>query len=184
MVDKFGLKLERLIHEAGIVQGKVQQGEAFGEFNKLNSNNRRAMSILTSTVCELIVINKNDYEDMVKKLDVGRRIKNEFMESKIPFLSSISSQESWDILSACLHELEYCIGTTVIVENTKGKKIYFLAQGECELEKTVLLNVKNERLENEILKLKKAFATVGVGACLGEEIIFNSENTYLYTIKV
>ena len=178
------MKLEQLTDEAGIVQHEIKRGEAFGETMLINSKAKRLTSVLANTICELIVITKNDYEEIVKKYDIGRRTKNEFMEQKIPFLGSIVSHDAWDILYNSLQDLDYCIGTTVVVERTRGKKIFFIGQGECELEKTILLNVKNERSENEVVKTKKVFATVGAGTCIGEEIIFKEDHLYLYTVKV
>ena len=177
--------LDNLIAQEGVKQKDIKIGEGFGDNILSDPKSTRPYSILTNTNCEFMVINRKIFADILKKYDKKRRIKSDFMEKKIPFLDSIASHDVWDMLHTLLIDIEYPKGATVISEETSGNKIFFLREGECELEKTLIYR-KNDKTNNtsETLRIKKTLAKLGSGACFGEEILIKDDPIYNYSIKV
>ena len=183
-MDKLAHKLEKIISTTGTKQEDIGVGESFGETALVDSHAPRPFSVLTNTNCEFLIINRRDYVNIVTKYDQKRRVKKEFMENKIPFLDSIASLDVWNVLYNSLEGAEYTRGSIISIEDTKGKKLYFIRNGECDLEKTIEVPIKNNKNNNETLKVKRVLVTLGSGSCMGEEILLNDNPVYKYTIKV
>jgi len=173
--------LETLISNEGVKQKDLKIGEGFGDHTLADAKSARPYSILTNTNCEFMVINRKIFAEILKKYDKKRRIKSDFMEKKIPFLDSIASHDVWDMLHSLLTDVEYPKGTTIISEDTPGNKIFFLREGECELEKTIVFHKSKS---SETLRVKKTIAKLGPGACFGEELLIQDEPTHTYSVKV
>ena len=174
--------LETLISNEGMKQKDLKIGEGFGDHILSDAKSSRPYSILTKTNCEFMVINRKIFAEILKKYDKKRRIKSDFMEKKIPFLDSIASHDVWDMLHSLLIDVEYPKGRTIVSEDTPGNKIFFLREGECELEKTIVVRKSNNN--SETVRTKKTIAKLGPGACFGEELLISDEQTYTYSVKV
>lgn len=172
--------LETLISNEGVKQKDLKIGEGFGDHILSDSKSTRPYSILTNTNCEFMVINRKIFAEILKKYDKKRRIKSDFMEKKIPFLDSIASHDVWDMLHSLLIDVEFPKGATIVSEDTPGNKIFFLREGECELEKTIVFRKNN----SETLRIKKTIAKLGPGACFAEELLIKDDPIHTYSIKV
>jgi len=122
--------------------------------------------------------------NIVTKYDLKRKVKKEFMENKIPFLDSIASQDVWNVLYNSLNDFEYARGSIISTEDMIGKKLFFIRNGECDIEKTIEVSIKNNKHEIETIRMKRIIATLGSGCCMGEEILLNDNPVYKYTIRV
>jgi len=162
----------------------MKEGEGFGEKALVEQFAKRSTTIITNTHCEFIVIMKNDYVNIIRRFDKRRQAKIDFMRDKIPYLNTISSSVIWEDIFYLIKDADYNKGTAIVNENDKGKEIFLIVKGYCELEKDIVVGEKNRHYEYESIKMKKAIAKFGPGSCLGEEILISPDPKYNYTIRV
>lgn len=174
-------RMDALVAEMGVKIKDLKEGEGFGE-KALIENSKRTASILTNTNCEFILVFKDDYLSVVNKFDNRRQAKIQFVKTKIPFMDSINSMEIWDQLFYEVKDQDYPRETVIVTEDKPGNYIFFLASGQCIVEKTFIIKRKKAQTE-ETREFKRTIATLEVGSCFGEEILENNSN-YRYTVKV
>lgn len=182
--QNFERELEELISKYGVKIKEMKEGEAFGEKALIEKNAKRTTSVITNTNCEFIVINKNDYINIINKYDRRRQIKTHFMKTKIPCVGIIRSPEIWEDIFYVIKDLDYPIGSVLVNEGDQGNRVFFIVNGYCELEKNIVVQGTKTHCEFDPIKMKKTIAKLGPGSCLGEEILIGDENRYDYTIKV
>ena len=176
--------LMNLINSLGIKVGEMHEGEGFGEKALLAKNSKRTASVVTNTNCDFIILSKKDYIDIITKFDKRSQEKMKFMKTCIPHLNSITSSEIWSNLFYLVREVDYSKGIILGAEGAPGKNIYFINDGYCDLEKTIIVNRTKLHQKIEPLKIKRKLATFGSGSCLGEEILIGEDPKYEYNIVV
>ena len=177
--------IDRRIAEMGSKVKEIKEGEGFGDKALVERNNKRTASVLTNVNSEFIVILKEDYLNIINRFDKRKHAKMDFMKKSIPFLDSLASLEIWDDLFYLIKELDCNKEVVLCNENKIGHNIYFIASGQCSIEKNIAIKFKKGRNESEPIEVKKTLATLGVGSCFGEELLLNKKVTkYKYSIVV
>lgn len=120
--------------------------------------------------CEVLIINKDDYNNIIKRYDKRRQKKTEFMKQNIPFLDCINSPEIWEDLFYLLKEQEFPKNTVLAEEGSPGHHLYFIKDGYCTLEKTFSVDYHYKTGSYEKVSVKREIATLGVGSALGTDI--------------
>jgi len=112
-----------------------QPGESFGELALLY-NAPRAASIKAITDCELFVLDRETFNNIVKEASIKRAQKFEEILSKIELLESMDPYERSKITDMAkivhVHKGEY-----VIREGEKGETFYFMWLGSAIATKTM-----------------------------------------------
>jgi len=173
------------IAEMGTKVKEIFEGEGFGDKALVEKNSKRTASVLTNVNSEFIVILKDDYLNIINRFDKRKHAKMDFMKKNIPYLDSLASLEIWDDLFYLIKELDSHKEAIIINEDQIGQNLYFVASGQCTIEKKLIVKFKRGRNESEPYEIKKFLATLGVGSCFGEEILATRKPTrYKYTILV
>lgn len=162
---------------------EITKGQGFGEKALMNKTSTRTTSAITKTNCELIIIMKEDYLNIVHRFDVKRSAKLQFMNDYVPELSNISSMTIVHDLFYYVQEKDYFKHNLIMKEGEVGEYIYFIGSGECTIEKLLSVRRKKDTETYESITVDKVISVAGVGICLGEEIL-SDEKHYSYTVRV
>ena len=127
---------------------------------------------------------KDDYLNILSRFDKTRLQKSEFMKNNIPCLDSYESLEAWDDLFHLIKEESYPKDAIIVEENQPGDFIFFIASGQCTIEKQFTVCRKKDHDDHEYIEVEKVISTLEAGTCFGEEILTSRQFTYKYTIKV
>ena len=104
-------------------------GESFGELALLY-NAPRAASIITKTKCDLWVLDRETFNNIVKDAAQKKREKYETFLKKVDILSTIDTYELTQICDAVKSSV-YMKGDFIIKEGESGDVFYILEEGEC-----------------------------------------------------
>jgi cAMP-dependent protein kinase regulator len=104
-------------------------GESFGELALLY-NAPRAASIIAKTKCDLWVLDRETFNNIVKDAAQKKREKYESFLKKVDILSTIDSYELTQICDAVKSGV-YMKGDYIIREGESGDVFYILEEGEC-----------------------------------------------------
>ena len=104
-------------------------GEAFGELALLY-NAPRAATIKAKTDCDLWVLDRETFNNIVKDAAQKKREKYEAFLKKVDILSTIDSYELTQICDAVKSSV-YMKGDFIIKEGESGDVFYILEEGEC-----------------------------------------------------
>lgn len=178
------IKMENLIGEMGTKVKDINEGEGFEEKALIEQNSKRGYSILTNMTCEFIVVLKEDYNQIMSRFDQKRNMKKEFMMKSIPFLDSINSMAIIEDLFYLLKDEDLPRDATIVTEGHVGNYVYFIASGECTVEKTFAVRNIKKGADYGSFEVKKVIATIDAGSCFGEELLLEDNELYKYTIKV
>ena len=176
--------MENLIAEMGVKVKDINEGEGFEEKALAEKSSKRGCSILTNETCEFIVVLKEDYNQIMSRFDQKRILKKEFMMKSIPFLDSINSMAIIEDLFYLLKDEDLPKDAPITTEGHVGDYVYFIASGECTVEKTFARKNIKRGADYGSFEVKKVIATIDAGSCFGEELLLEDNNTYNYTIKV
>lgn len=177
------LKINELIESLGKKLSEMKEGEGFGEKALLAKCGKRTASIVTNTNCDFLVMMKKDYVEIITKYDKRRQAKMKFMTKYIPYLDSIVSSEIIENLFYLIKEVDHSKGAVVAQEGAPGKHLFFIQDGYCDIEKTIIGEIGTGK-NTATYKAKRKLATFGPGSCLGEEVLLSTNPKYDYTIVV
>ena len=140
-------------------------GESFGELALLY-NAPRAASIIAKTKCDLWVLDRETFNNIVKDAAQKKREKYETFLKKVDILSTIDSYELTQICDALKNEV-YNKGDFIIREGEDGNVFYILEEGECIATKTL-----------EAGKAAQEIKRYGPGEYFGERALIKGEPRY------
>lgn len=158
-------------HMRTVVQ--LHSGMSFGEL-ALIKDQPRAASIYCETDCHFAVLSKEDYMNVIGKLEARK------LDIFIEFLHSIPTFRNWtkkklELLTYHFAKVNYKRKQVVFAIDSQAKYVYIVTSGEFELSKPVV--VKNSTEHNEIYMVKAALLTRGEVFC-DEEVLKKKLNSY------
>ena len=171
-------------NNSNIKIAELKEGQGFGEKALVDTSALRTASAFTKTNCELIVIMKEDYVNIISRFDVRRNAKLEFMKGYIPELNALSSLAILNDLFYFIQEHDYSKHNVIMKEKEIGDSIFFIGSGECTIEKALSMKRKVDKDTSESINVEKVISVAGVGTCFGEEILLGDGQCYKYTVKV
>lgn len=151
-------------------------GMAFGEL-ALIKDQPRAASVLCETDCHFAVLSKEDYLNIIGKIEARR------LDLFIEFLSLIPTFRYWtkkklELLSYLFTKVDYKRKQNVFNIGSPPEYVYIVIDGEFELWKPMKTETNKEKKENFIVK----FALLGKGEVFGdEEVIKNKPHNLICT---
>ena len=129
-----------------IVVAELKAGHGFGEKALMNKSGLRTASVLTKTNCELIVIMKESYMNIISEIDLRRRnAKLAFMNGYIPELNALSSPAILNDLLYFIQEQDYSKHNVIMKEKEMGDSIFFIGSGECTIEKALSIKTQSRQ---------------------------------------
>ena len=112
---------------------QISQGKSFGELALIN-NKPRAATIRCVTDCHFAVVNKADYESLLKKIELKKEKRFvDFLES-LPFFSN-QSRVALIKLKYLMQQREYIKYQEVIAEDSPATKVFIVRSGEFAIYK-------------------------------------------------
>lgn len=117
----------------------IGKGGFFGEKALFNNANRNA-TIITSSVCEFLIINRKDFMAVSKNYDKRNTRMIEFMKKYIPDISEISNYHVLEDLLYLLHAQDFERGDHLANEGDQMDKLFLIFEGQCDLSKNIVLD--------------------------------------------
>lgn len=173
--------LNEKLKNFGYAINELTTGESFGEKALLGEAGRRTATVVAATYVELLVIKKRNFLEITQKFNIEKEKKRKILMKALPFLKTIRSANNLENLLYCFKEENLVIGFSVTEENTidPEEKIYFLAEGRCKIERKYF-----QKIENQTILLNCQITEVNGESIIGEEILFDEESYYKYTVSV
>lgn len=169
------------IKEFGFVLNSLTEGESFGEKALLGEAGKRTATVVAQTDVELLIIKKRNFLEITQKFNMEKEKKKKFLMSTLPYLKTIHSMNTLENLLYCFKEENLIFGFSVTEEDSidSEEKIYFLLEGTCKVERNFI------QVENNSIQVTSCQITeVSDGSIIGEEILFEQESFYKYTVIV
>jgi len=169
---------------------ELNAGDHFGE-QALLSLSKRTTSIIASTNLVLLTFNQQHFQSANRENNEIKQIIAQALLKILPSLDKVENSVVRDHLVAIADVNEFPYGKKLTNEGDIGEDFYFLIQGHCELIKTLIYD-KSERLKgiNPLYGLTKTvkeeviISNVEKGTLIGDEIIFDDQGIYRYSIRV
>jgi len=174
-------ELDEKLKEFGFVLNSLTQGESFGEKALLGEGGKRTATVVATTDVQLMIIKKRNFLEITQKFNLEKEKKRRFLMNVLPFLNTIRSITNLENLMYCFKEENLILGFCVIEEDSFDRegKIYFLLEGRCRVER------KYYQIINDITKVINCQITeVSDESIIGEEILFEEQPLYKYTVTV
>ena len=185
---------ETFLADYGTLVSKVEKGGSFGE-KAFFGGQFRSETVITNTDCEFLVINKRDFLYITQNYDSKRKHMMQFMLDFIPDIENISAYELLENLLSTLKEKTYERGSYIIQEGDVGDDLHVLSDGTCEIIKNIRVDdaVNPKEKSNKFKKMLRVgtmqnyqlpVCTIKKGVFVGEETLYNTKNTYDFSVKV
>ena len=171
------------IAEMGIKIKESSKGEMFGIHALLSRTGKRSASVFANVNCELIVLLKRDYLQIITTFNKERREKFKFISEQIPCMAENTSSKIFDDYFHLFKNQNYLKNDILTKEGTRGNKIYFIAEGFCVITK-IIKTETSKSSQKMISTLNLAIGKAGPGTIVGEELVFEKTENYKYTVTV
>lgn len=163
-------KLNSNNEEELITVAHYETGMAFGEL-ALIKDQPRAASILCDVDCHFAVLSKDDYLNIIGKIESRK------LELFIEFLHDIPTFRTWtkkklELLTYHLSKVPYKRKQVVFSIKSPPEYVYIVQEGEFELTKTLTTKKINNMKETFILKV----ALLTKGEVFGDEEVLKNKN--------
>ena len=165
----------------GFVLNNLTQGESFGEKALLGEVSKRTATVVAATDVELMIIKKRSFLEITQKFNLEKEKKRKLFMRMLPYLNLIRSINTLENLLYCFKEENLILGFCVTEEDSIDAegKIYFLAEGRCKVER------KFTETKNSVTQVTNCqIAEVSDESIIGEEILFEEQSLYKYTVTV
>ena len=176
--------LEKRPSEGGYVKGTVRCGGHFGD-EALASNQPRKETLVATTACELLSFSVDDYEYLMTRFEKNNTQILDFLLDYVPGLEEAINRNKIRNPESYFEEQSYNLHNHITIEGTKGSKLYMLYEGTCKVLKSVNGPVKDQAFRkpysssnNEVV-----ICVIKPGVFIGEEVMFNQNGEYEYTVK-
>ena len=137
-------KMRFLIEELELL-GEFKEGFAFGEIALIKKTTRNA-TVIANDNCYLLSILKNDYNKMIRELEV-KRLEKEINQFKIdfPIFENLGEYTIIEILNCCNH-IKVNKGDIVFNQNDEDDNIYFIKNGIFQIYSSISFSWLNQFL--------------------------------------
>ena len=169
---------------------EFNKGDHFGEQALLSLSKRTATIIATNDLV-LLSFKQQQFQSANRENNEIKQVIAQALLKILPSLDIAENSVVRDHLVSIADVNEYPYGKKLTNEGDVGEDFYFLIQGHCELIKTLIYD-KSERLKgiNPLYGLTKTakeeviISTVEKGTLIGDEIIFDDQEIYRYSVRV
>jgi len=165
--------LDNLLSLGSMKEKILRRWDFFGHKCLQDPDIKREHTIITKTPCEFLTFTIRDHEYLQARYSKSNTHLLNFLLDYIPELDQAVRFGFAKNIERLFIESSYDIHNTIIEEGEKGKRLYLLDEGTCEV-------YKNDGDS----KSKTLLCIIQPGMFIGEEILFSKERTYLYTVRV
>lgn len=173
--------MDEKLKSYGFVLNNLTQGESFGEKALLGEVSKRTATVVAATDVELLIIKKRNFLEITQKFNLEKEKKRKLLMRMLPYLTIIRSINTLENLLYCFKEENLILGFCVTEEDSidTEEKIFFLAEGRCKVER------RFAETKNGITQITSCQITeVSNESIIGEEILFEEQSLYKYTVTV
>lgn len=177
--------LDKFIKSFGTVVDVMKKGRFFGD-KALVSNAPRAASVITGCRSEFLTISASLFKQLKAKFEKTTRNKLNFLMDNFPAMDSVTNQKTVEFLLYIMEEKIYQFHNIIINEDTKGKDIFIINKGSCDVFKkkpNYHESIIPETASQSLHKTHIFVCTIHAGVFFGEEILFKKDQIYDYTIR-
>ncbi|EQC36430.1 hypothetical protein SDRG_05887 [Saprolegnia diclina VS20] len=181
MTGSVDVKVNSVDRRGGKGQMKLinlSEGAHFGELALMKANGLRSATVVTTQLCELLIIAEHDYNNILRKLqkeDMSKRLE---LLDKIPMFQSVEwTNELLEEICYVLVEQRFPAGSTLYAQGDKAMQMYFVTRGECVLTRTVV-DPKTQVAHETTIERLGPFNVVGDDAATGtnfNEVIYRAD---------
>jgi len=167
---------------------KLQKGDYFGEL-ALSELKERSATIITTQPCEFITISEEIFKYIHTRYEKTNTKKLNFILDFFPGLENANTTFVFHDILSHLKESSYNINTYLTIQGKTSQTFYILYEGVCNL----YLKLSDDPQYNELQKYgeqKDQNKQDGILVCkihpgmfIGEEILYNKNNKYEFTVK-
>lgn len=129
IVESGEMSCTKVINGSETFLKKYGEGDVFGELALLY-NAPRAATIQADTACQLWVLDRTTFNNIVKDASQNKRSKYEQFLSTVPILNNMDKYERSKIADA-IKEVRFGQGEPIIKQGDQGDVFYILVEGEC-----------------------------------------------------
>ena len=170
-----------------IMRRVLMKGRNFGE-KVLEYEQYRGETAMTLTDCEILSFTQDDYKYLMLQYHNKNSSLTSFLLDCIPGLEKVSMQKRFENLITHFEEEIFHIHSLIISEKRKGKTIFLLYKGFCELVKDIELSIPIDsklglQRKPHTPSNRAIICVLRPGLFIGEEILFNECQEYEQTIK-
>lgn len=179
----------------GTIRDTIKEGGYFGE-RALIEDSKRVATIMANKNTIVLTIHKDDIEFVKFKFDAQKYKVFDVLCQAFPEIQNVSSNEIKDSYVYLTEDRTYAVGSTLFDESDPGTKIYILYSGICEVYRNVWVDESTD-MKAPLKELKKFYKFTPIktrkitiaqvnqpGTVFGEDILFQKNARYHYSVKV
>ena len=178
----------------GVVVNKLFGGTYFGE-RAVAKKHKRNATIMASTKVELLTIDQEDFQYVQNEFNKTKKQVLAFLGIAFPNLDKIDSPSFVENLSYKCDLKNPLYHHRIIEEGRNGEEFFLVFEGKCELIKTIIYD-KSDNLSSNMAETKSLYGlrktgkeeivimTIEKGTFFGDEILFSSDTTYEYSVRI
>jgi len=175
---------ETSVYDGLKIIDSIKAGGTLGSKNLDNPPQKREFTAIAGTLCELLSFRLEDYHSLVTRFEKSNTKLQNFLFDHIPELEKSVRRELFQNLENFFWEETFPIHNRITIEGNKGKTLYILYEGKCELLKEYDSRTNSIPTDRSISLPTSRICIIEPGVFIGEEILFNKTNLYEYTAKV
>jgi CRP-like cAMP-binding protein len=145
----------------------LEQGQSFGEL-ALTKRQPRAARVVCRDDTHFATIHKKDFKGVLGKLT------DQMLNSRVSFLSELPvfsfwSRKALSKLSYYFREIKYLRRQVVFREGDTGNELYFIKEGEFQLNKLIKRTSETKLHKPQVVQLNAQVALLGRGEFFGDD---------------
>jgi len=176
----------------GKVVNKITRGAYFGE-RALFKRHKRTATIMANSEVELLTLNQEEFEYVQTEFNKTKKQLLAFISGIFPQLEKIHPISIENLSYTC--DIRNCFfHQTIVSEGATGDEFFIIYDGKFEVIKTLIYD-KSETLSHNMAETKNLYGlkktakeqfvimTMEKGMFFGEEILYNNDPIYEYTVR-
>ncbi len=176
----------------GKVVNKITKGAYFGE-RALFKRHKRTATIMANSDVELLTLNQEEFEYVQTEFNKTKKQLLAFISGIFPQLEKLHPISIENLSYTC--DIRNCFfHQTIVTEGVTGDEFFIVYDGKLEVIKTLIYD-KSDTLNHNMAETKNLYGlkkttkeqfvimTMEKGMFFGEEILYNTEPVYEYTVR-
>ncbi|KDO19445.1 hypothetical protein SPRG_15350 [Saprolegnia parasitica CBS 223.65] len=144
----------------------------------MKANGLRSATVVTTQLCELLIIAERDYNNILRKLQKEDMSKRLALLDKIPMFQSVEwTNELLEEICYVLVEQRFPANSILYAQGDKAMQMYFVTRGECVVTRTIV-DPKTQASHETTIERLGPYNVVGDDTATGtnfNEVIYRAD---------